>query len=98
MSKLKKVTETNGKSLQQQTKSEEINVVYSSEVEMISVKDTPFHAVREGEDWFVVMGNYRITENLESKEKAIEECRTITWNRLIQVIGIMLNIKQKENE
>lgn len=72
------------------------------------VKDTPFTIIINDEknEAFGCVGNYRVTKIYASKDfKAIEkEVKKITWNRLIQVMGIMieerdrLTLKTEKNE
>ncbi len=57
------------------------------------VEDSPFMVVTVGEESFGIMGAYRITEGKKSKEEVIKELRKITWNRLMQVICIIMEIQ-----
>ena len=52
-----------------------------------------------------MLGKYRVSETFESKEEAIKDANSITWNRITQLITVMLRldeevkeIKSKENE
>ena len=58
------------------------------------IKNTPFTIVSEDEKVFAVMGRYRLTENYNNAEECEKAVTEITWNRLIQVISIM--IKEQE--
>ena len=40
-------------------------------VEYFPVKDTPFTVAKNGNEWFVLMGKYRLTENLTTKSKGL---------------------------
>ena len=65
------------------------------------VKDSPFEIITiKGEKGikdrcFGAMGQYRITEEAETEKEIKEELEKITWNRIIQVM--MLIIKQNVN-
>ena len=57
------------------------------------------------EQHIVMLGKYRISETFESKEEAIKDANSITWNRITQLITVMLRLdeevkelKNKENE
>ncbi len=56
------------------------------------VKDSPFHVITIDGESFGVMGDYRLTEKM-SKEKVKKELKKITWNRIIQVIMLLDEIK-----
>lgn len=59
-------------------------------IERIEIKDTPFTAVRVENQWFLSMGKYRITEPTEDKEECMKEAENTTWNRIMQVVQIMV--------
>ena len=61
------------------------------------IKDSPFHVITiEGES-FGVMGDYRLTEKSRSATKIKDELKKITWNRIIQVIMLLEEVKTKIN-
>lgn len=55
-------------------------------------------AIKKGDTgkWAGIMGRYIITEETENKEKLIEELKVINWERILQVINIVLNYKDNE--
>ena len=67
-------------------------------VEYIEIEGTPFTAVKEGGSWFLVMGRYRLTEALTSKEEAIKEGANQTWWRIMQVVKIMIEDHEKNKD
>ena len=73
-------------------------------VEHIAIDETPFTVVREGEKWFVVMGQYRLSEAFVNKDVAIRDACGITWNRIIQVLSVALenfnnlNLEKDDNK
>lgn len=72
----------------------------SSKNELIkrtSVDDSPFEIIELEYGCFGVMGNYRITEEYKTQAEVKKELEKITWNRIIQVIMILDEVKQKIN-
>lgn len=63
------------------------------------IKDTPFTIINNTEDktYFGVIGNYRITEMYKTEAETEKELKKITWNRIIQVIQIILQIEKNTN-
>jgi translation elongation factor P/translation initiation factor 5A len=75
------------------TNAEEQDKQASSEtISREEVKDSPFHVITIDGESFGVMGDYRLTEKM-SKEKVKKELKKITWNRIIQVIMLLEEIK-----
>lgn len=93
--------------VQEQLK-EEINN-YDSSNELIKrheIKDSPFVVISTEGKVFGTMGQYRITEprtydihDQEERNFQITECeneiKKITWNRLVQVMLILLESRQR---
>lgn len=64
-----------------------------------TVEETPFTIISvEDKKHFGVMGEYRITEERETKEEVKKEVEEITWNRIVQVIMILEEIREKNNK
>lgn len=76
---------------QEQTNAENTNN-YKSNFE--EVKDTPFAIVEENEEYFGVIGKYRITEKWENKKNLEENLKEITWNKIVTLVAILM---EKEN-
>lgn len=68
-----------------------LNTTDKQNLNFKQIKNTPFTIVSEDEKVFAVMGKYRLTENYNSAEECEKAVTEITWNRLIQVISIMIN-------
>lgn len=68
-------------------------------IERTEVKDTPFTIIRikAKNESFATLGEYRITEVYEHNKDLEEELKTITWNRIIQVIMILTEKLKTEN-
>lgn len=87
-------------STEEQTFVERVSNLDSSregEVERKEIENSPFTAIRIGDECFGSMGKYRITEVYESIEEVEKELEVITWNRIVQVVILMIETK-KENE
>ncbi len=67
-------------------------------VERENLKDTPFEIITIDNESFGTMGEYRITEKNKSKEEIKKELGKITWNRIIQIVMILEEIKEKINK
>lgn len=60
-----------------------------------ALEGTPFHVVTINKESFGVMGEYRLTEKKEDRAEIIEELEVISWNRIVQVMMIMDEVKDK---
>ena len=67
----------------------------SATIERTDVKDTPFTIVKTEEAIFGVMGQYRITEKCKTVEACKKEVKKITWNRVVQVIMVLQEHKER---
>lgn len=54
------------------------------------VDGTPFVVIGTQEGYFGVLGKYRITELDRSKKKIVDELKSVNWNRIIQIILILI--------
>ncbi len=61
------------------------------------VVNSPFSVVTTEEGSFGVLGKWRITEVHANKEIVHEELSVVTWNRIMQVISLVLEAN-KETE
>ncbi len=59
-------------------------------VEIKPIEDTPFAAVKTEKTWHLVLGKYRLSTELGSYEECLEESKNATWQRIMQVIQIMI--------
>lgn len=69
--------------------------------ELISRKDldgTPFTIITVEDEYFGVMGKYRITEKYKSFELAKAEAMRLDWNNVIKIISLICHefIENKE--
>jgi DNA-binding HxlR family transcriptional regulator len=61
------------------------------------IPNSPFHVITIKGESFGVMGDYRLTEKGESAEEIKKELSKITWNRIVQVIMLLEEVKTKIN-
>ncbi len=66
-------------------------------IERVEVKDSPFTVVTVDGKTFGTMGQYRVTEVMDSVEECKEECSKFSWNRVMQVI-MLLNEQLNSND
>jgi hypothetical protein len=67
-------------------------------IERVKVEDSPFEIISMEGYHFGVMGDYRLTEKSNDIEEIKKNLESITWNRLIQVIMILDELKEKHND
>lgn len=77
---------------------ESTNNIGSQLVNMTKVENTPFTIVEAEEGVYTVLGKYRISENLGTLENALEDAKRTDWERMMQVMGVMIeNYNEKTN-
>lgn len=57
------------------------------------IPDTPFKAIKFGDDWYLTLGKYRLT-NGGTRDEVIEAAFDTSWERIMQIIQILID----ENE
>ena len=70
----------------------------SSRTELIErndIKGTPFTVISTEDKHFGVMGGFRITEEMKSVGEVEDELKSITWNRIVQVMMILAELKDE---
>lgn len=76
---------------QQLDSTDNIKSVFSSEnTEGWEVLNTPFTIVRIDNEWSVLMGKYQVSKEHKTRLEAYEDAMQTGWNRLLQVIAIMI--------
>lgn len=66
----------------------------SKELELVEyrpIAETPFTAVRVDTKWFLTMGKYRLTEQLDSYEQAEHDAQRADWTRIMQIMQAMID-------
>jgi hypothetical protein len=64
---------------------------YGSVDKLKEVEGTPFSIYGKEDECVILLGNYRLTDELTKKE-CNEWINNITWNKLIQVIMVVKNL------
>lgn len=92
-----KVRKTNTASSDGGTNAEDTNSLsFSSEnQEFEPIENTPFGVLRIGKDWFVTLGNNKLSVALKSKEEALKDAERNDWLRICQVMEAVYNIKSE---
>lgn len=67
-------------------------------IEYHKVEGTPFTIARNGKEWFVLMGKYRLTEDVKTRRNAMQNALKMTWDRMMQVMQIMITDELNERE
>lgn len=79
---------TNG--MLKETNNNDYSIKNEELVERIEVENTPFTVAGVKQGWFVLIGNTRLTDGLESKEEALEDAKRVDWERMMQVMSVMI--------
>ena len=64
-------------------------------IKRLSIEDSPFEVITKDGASFGVMGNYRLTSKSTDEQSVKSELEKITWNRIIQVVMILNELKDK---
>ena len=67
-------------------------------VERMQIENSPFTIISVDNKHFGVMGEYRMTEEMNSRGEVEDELRCITWNRIVQVMLVLSEIRNKDKE
>ncbi len=67
-------------------------------IERRPIENSPFTVISVEGKHFGVMGEYRITEEKGNRGEVEDELRCITWNRIIQVMMILEEIRGKDKK
>ena len=66
-------------------------------IKRVEIPDSPFHIITIDGESFGVMGDYRLTEKSASETEVREELSKITWNRIVQVVMLLEEVRTKIN-
>ncbi len=66
-------------------------------IKRVEIPDSPFHVITIDGESFGVMGDYRLTEKSASETEVREELKKITWNRIVQVVMLLEEVRTKIN-
>ena len=73
----------------------------SNEKQLVEVHDVPglpFKIIKNDKEWHVVLGRYRLTGALETREEAEEDAKRVDWDRMLQVMTIVADNSHVTNE
>lgn len=59
------------------------------------IKDTPFTLVHQNDDWFIIMGNHKITTPTKTKEETLEKLKTEKWFIILTIAAIVESVHHK---
>ncbi len=69
-------------------------------IERIDVDESPFQLIKVDGEIFIGMGQYRLTEVYDVKDKSVEELlketEKISWNKLVQVMMILIESNKEK--
>ncbi len=66
-------------------------------IEREEIERTPFLLVTHERGSFIALGNYRISENYETKEEALKYIEKINWDNLFNVmVSLVQHLKNIE--
>lgn len=71
-------------------------------IKIIPIEGTPFSIVKIEEEMFGAISNAQVTEKVKYNKKNLkkikEELTEISWNRITQLVSIMINESEKIKE
>ena len=60
-------------------------------IKVTPIEETPFGILKAVDKYCLVLGKYRLTENLGSEEAVREEATNTSWERIMQIAAIMVS-------
>lgn len=70
----------------------------SEELSKKNIIGTPMDVVRAGDIHFIALKNYRVSDNYNSEEEAIEKGMELNWNNIVKVICVAIDIIDNEKK
>lgn len=67
-------------------------------INFTEVENTPYTVISKEDQHIVMLGRYRVSETFESKDEAIKDANSITWNRITQLITVLLRLEEEVKE
>ena len=62
------------------------------------IDNTPFAVVKQGNEYWIILGSYVIEKGYTNEKEAIESAKDFSWNRVMQMISSMMHALNKQNE
>ncbi|AXH76860.1 MAG: hypothetical protein [Microviridae sp.] len=79
------------------TGSNELNEQGEELVQREEIENTPFVMITINNESFGTFGKYRITEMYHTKAQCKIELKSITWNRIIQIMSLLNEMLNEKN-
>lgn len=73
-----------------------LNKENSTLVETEVINNTPFHVVKQNEEWFIVMGKQMISTKYKTKEEAIDSIERDKWFIIMTIATMVFETLTKE--
>ena len=67
-------------------------------VEFKQVKETPFTLAKQNEEWYILLGKYRLSEGYETEKEAEKEAKRVCWNKIMQVMSVIITEEKQLNK
>lgn len=64
-------------------------------VTRIDVEDSPFVIIGTDRGYFVSLGEFRLSDTFKTEEEAWDDAVSMTWNRMIQVVMVLLDKREQ---
>lgn len=66
-------------------------------IEKYEIPETPFTAVKLNDQWFLMMGKYRLSQTpFKTLKETLIESENVNWDRVLQVIQIMITANDNQ--
>lgn len=65
-------------------------------IEYHEIEGTPFTVSKWQEEWYVLLGHYRLTTGYQTREIAEAEVKEITWFKIMGVVQAMIDENQRQ--
>lgn len=67
----------------------------STLIEQEKIEGTPFMAIKQNNQWFLTLGNYRLTEGTDTLEETEDKLKTEMWELIMKVSITVVDIRQR---
>ena len=72
-------------SIAKETDNKNSNLTYNP------IDNTPFAVVKQGNEYWIILGSYVIEKGYNNEAEAIESAKAFSWNRVMQMISSMMH-------
>lgn len=73
-----------------ETSTTENTAVNEELVKVTEIEETPFACLKIEDNYYLVLGKYRLTQAMESEEAVQVAATDASWHRIMQVCSIMI--------